>query len=535
MKKAMLIVVTLALVLASPIAVMAQEAGAEESESGPPSSGIGFGVESIQYQGETWTRVHAFPVFPLWKFRFAFDVELFLNPDGELSQRGWNFASTDATLDTLSRKIYYVGFNDKRAVTDGEAIFYTRVGALDGVTLGNGIIVNNYRNTLDYPLEKKIGVEFALGNLTPLNFGVEGVVPDVTDVSRGGGVMAARASFTPLGFTGIPLLNKLEIGGTVATDINQYSGLKDSDDDGYPDAVDRFPFDPDKAKDTDGDGVADSEDVDLDGDQKPEFGLTQDELDDLTGLPPEVVVDDDGFPQEDLFSLEGASNSFTMVGGDLRMPILPFLDLYAQGAMSMDMDEEGETTEATGWGFAGPGLFLDFLPILSFDLAYRQTEGAFQFGYFGENYDNQRAVVIDDGADARVKDDTLSDQSLAGVFGALNVNLFIIDVYGSYEYLAPLSGGDNAMSVEVRAGLNQERVAAIPMVSQYLGGFEAYYIHQGAQELSDFLEPDSTVLMGAQLQIKLGESTFLNYDFTRSFDDDGDYTDTMTIGTETSF
>lgn len=51
----------------------------------------------------------------------------------------------------------------------------------------------------------------------------------------------------------------------------------------------------------------------------------------------------------------------------------------------------------------------------------------------------------------------------------------------------------------------------------------------------ELFEPSQSVLMGAQLRIKLGESMVLSYDYQRSFDRAGERVDQMTIGTQTSF
>jgi hypothetical protein len=500
-------------------------------EAGPQ---FGFGVESIQYEGATWTRVRFFPVFPVWKFQFALDLELFINDEGEVSSKGWDFSGRDATLDTLARKIYYIQYNQKRNVTDGDDTLYAKVGSLDGVTLGSGMIMNSYRNTLDYPIEKKIGLEFALGNIAAVDVGMEGLVSDFTDFARGGGVLGARAFFSPLAPTDIPLLKDLEIGAAFAADVNQYGGLKDSDRDKYPDKIDRFPSEKRYYRDTDGDGTPDKTDIDLDGDGIAEYDeLSPGDRATLEAAIPGDQVDEE-FTQESLFSLAGKSDFYGIAGVDLRQPILPFLALYTGAAVSVDPEQPNDPNQAVGWGLSGPGVFLDFLPVISIDLGYRFRQGEFRFGYFNENYDNERAVVTQ-GDEVVTKDNTLIDETLNGVFGAVNANLYFINVYGSYEFLAPFGGGDNSMDLEARAGLNRERLAQIPVVSQYLDGLDAYYIHSSATQVKELFTPSQSVLMGAQLRFKLGESTVLSYDYQRSFDQAGEPVDQMTIGTQTSF
>jgi hypothetical protein len=527
-----------AMLLAVAAGGFAQDGGAGEETAAGAEMGsgpqFGFGVQSVQYRGETWTRLHFFPVFPVWKFQFALDIELFLDNEGNVSSRGWDFSSTDAVLDTLSRKIYYAQYNQKRNVTDGDELLYAKVGSLDGVTLGSGTIVNSYRNTLDYPIEKRIGLDVALGNISPMSFGMEALIADFTDFARGGGVAATRLFFSPLGPTGIPLLQDLELGASFAADVNQYGGLKDSDGDSYPDKVDRFPNSAEYFRDTDRDGIPDATDIDADGDGLPEYDeLSESERNALEAAVPGDQVDDDYTP-ENVFTLAGKHDFYGIAGVDVRQPILPFLDLYTGVAFSVDPEQTNDPDPAVGWGLAGPGIFLDFLPVLSVDLGYRFRQGQFRFGFFNENYDNERATVTETG-DVVTKDGTLRDTTLNGVFGALNANLYIINVYGSYQFLAPFDGGENSMDLEARAGLNRERLAQIPLLSNYLDGLDAYYIHPGATSFGELFSASSNVLMGAELRIKLGESTTLSYNYQRSYEADGEAVDQMTIGTQTSF
>ncbi|MEX2443584.1 MAG: hypothetical protein WD492_08265 [Alkalispirochaeta sp.] len=460
-----------------------QESNGEESTEAPAEGGttgadFGVGLQSIQLDGETWTRLHFFPTVPIGRLRLALDMELFFNNEGEVSAKGWDFSSRDATLDSLSRKIYFVAWNRKQNVTDGDDYFYARLGALDGVTLGDGIVMNNYRNTLDYPVIKQTGLDIAVGNITDMNIGFEGMVGDITDFSRGGGLVGGRLFFSPLGATETPILKNLQFGVFGAYDINQYGGLRDSDGDDYPDGVDRFPNDANYQFDTDGDGVPDSLDPDRDGDNVPEFlDLTDSQEADLESIlgPDNVAFD---FEQESLFNLEGKQDSFGMVGADVRLPILPFLSLYAQTAMSVDPAQSDDEEQARGFGVSAPGIFLDFLPILSADIGYRYRQGEFRFGYFGENYGGERAVVQEDGS-VLTKDSQLTAGTLNGVYGSLSANLYIINVYGSYEYLIPLDGDvEDSISLEARAGVNRERLAQIPVLSNYLAGFSAYYLYE---------------------------------------------------------
>jgi len=67
----------------------------------------------------------------------------------------WDFMGFSDSLHDLAIKIIYVRYGHK-----GDPL-YARIGSLPSVTLGNGFIMNNYSNMLDFPTVRRIGLEFA--------------------------------------------------------------------------------------------------------------------------------------------------------------------------------------------------------------------------------------------------------------------------------------------------------------------------------------------------------------------------------------
>lgn len=509
---------------------------------------IGVGFDNQNIDNKNWTRIRLFPYIPFWKFVFAFDIELFIDNKGEISSKGWNFSTIDATLDTILRKIYFISFSSRKNVLESDDIFSLRVGALENITLGNGIALNNYANTLNYPIDKKLGIELAVGNITPLKLGLEVIVNDFTEIVKGGGVVGSRFSLRPFGFINVPIINKLQIGCFLVADINQYSGIKDSDGDGYPDFVDKFPYNPLYYVDTDSDGYPDSEDLDLDGDGILDYNnLTQTQktnLDNFLNTLGYTNYVDFEVVSENVFSLSNKRDFFGIWGFDINIPVLNFLSFYFQYAMNLDINEENDTNMLIGWGISGPGIKLDFMPIISFNLEYRLKRDNFVFQYFNSQYDNERAILDITGKNVITKDNTIVNlRNSSGIFGNLIVNLFVLYGGFSLEYLIPENSTniitDLNANIEGKLFANTNVIKNIPYVKDYIDDIELYYVHNNITNLERFFTINPNMYFGAKLKLNLGGNSKLVYYFERRFKYDllnniiED--DRMGISTETSF
>ena len=106
---------------------------------------------SVTVGQEQFYRLSMRPDIPLGKWGIALDIELFIDADGDISARGWQFGTSTEAFDSFLRKIYYVRYGRPNDPV------YFKVGALDNVSLGYGLIMSDYRNTLQYPGIKKTG------------------------------------------------------------------------------------------------------------------------------------------------------------------------------------------------------------------------------------------------------------------------------------------------------------------------------------------------------------------------------------------
>ncbi|MCX8056058.1 MAG: hypothetical protein N3F03_00425 [Ignavibacteria bacterium] len=166
----------------------------------------GLGLSWIN--GEPYYLFNLSPDLSFGKFGIGLDVNFRIDRNGNLRNEDFNTFSDYLSL------IKYVRYGQKREP------FYIRVGGLDRAILGQGNIVYYYNNRASYD-NRKIGVEL---DIDFGKFGFESVYGDLS----GKGLLGLRGYTRPLQFTdlkNVPIIGKLEIGGTFATDLNDYSGV----------------------------------------------------------------------------------------------------------------------------------------------------------------------------------------------------------------------------------------------------------------------------------------------------------------------
>ncbi|MFQ6673852.1 MAG: thrombospondin type 3 repeat-containing protein, partial [Fidelibacterota bacterium] len=215
---------------------------AQEDVSRPTEGSVG----AVTIDGELWNQLALRPVIPFGKLAVALDIVLYIDADGNIHKDEWDFSSSGAIKNTLVDKIYYVRYGLPRDP------LFLRAGALDDVTVGYGILVAGYSNTIQYPQVRKVGLEVGLKRGRYVTGGF------VNDFKENLGLVGGRVSTTVAG--------RFQVGISLVADRNQYLGLKDGDGDGRPDVVDDFPDDDRFFLDSDGDGIPDHKDLDIDGD-----------------------------------------------------------------------------------------------------------------------------------------------------------------------------------------------------------------------------------------------------------------------------
>jgi len=360
---------------------LASSATAQSGTSQKMTIQAGYGT--VTMGGVQWQRFSFRPDIPVGNFGIGLDLELFIDNEGKISDEGWNFSNRNQVWDTLIRKIYYVRYGkpfDR---------FYLRAGALDDVTLGYGLVMEGYRNTLNYPADKKLGVDMEIRDVGTFGIDIHGVVNSVGDFKNRGAVAGGRIAFKPLKPSGASFLGKLTVGATLVRDINQFAGLKDSDDDGYPDFQDGFPDDGKRWADTDGDGFEDEIDIDIDGDNI-------------------LDTNDPVVERQNYINIKEEQNGVTVYGFDVGIPLVENpvrLDLYGQFSRIHTGDEEMEG----GWGIGAPG-FRFLAGKFKAQVEYRHFEGPFIPSYFDNLYEHERVRLV--GTTPLTKESSLVDETL---------------------------------------------------------------------------------------------------------------------------
>ncbi len=176
-------------------------------KSGGTEGMVKGGVGMTWIDGEAYYLVSIAPEIAFGNWGVGLDLNLNISSKNQ-KVRTEDF---DETYDYL-RIIRYIRYGTK-----GDEI-YVRVGALDYSRLGHGFILYNYKNSPSFD-NRKIGTEV---DLDFGKWGLETVYGDFVAAS----VLGMRGYTRPLQFTpaaSIPIIGKLEVGATVASDIRSDS------------------------------------------------------------------------------------------------------------------------------------------------------------------------------------------------------------------------------------------------------------------------------------------------------------------------
>ena len=479
----------------------------DESAGGTPPKpfGMGMGIGSVTLDGVLYNQLALRPEINIGKIGIGLDLVVYMDNEGNMRNDEWDIENDPGLL---LDKILFIRYGKK---TDPAWIKY---GSIEGLTLGYGGLMNNYSNMMEFPSVRRVGVNAGF-NIGPV--GGELFLSNIKDMSRGGTVTGLRAAYTVS--DDLPI----SIGVNFITDANMFSGLKDKDEDSYPDVFDDFPDDSTLWNDTDGDGwpdpghgdnVLDSlVDIDADGDNI---------------LDAEENISDINLKATP-FSLKDNKASTTGLSFDIGYPVLQSdaisLMIYAEynklkfPAVSTS-DSSFIRKERSGSGISVPGIRSTLFGILSLSLEYRMINGSYIPQFFDQAYDLNRVVTstVDNQTIIRTKDmsvfqDYNDSTSSSGLFGSAGLNLFnLVDFSASYANM-------KADTTELKSftsflNLNTEN---IPKISSAM----AYYQRNNDDNPFDFENPTENTIMGYRVGYQMGKGVSLIWDFRQFYRDDG--------------
>lgn len=494
----------------------AEEKKEEEAPEGK-KEGIqwSLGMGSATVDGKNWSRLSLRPDIPLGPFGICLDLEIFIDDQGDISDKGWRFKNATQTFESLQRKIYYIRYG-----RPGDKI-YARLGALDNVTLGYGLIMYGYSNALQYPDVRKMGLQMELNELPFLGFGVQGMVNNFQDFQKGGALVGVRPFFKPLSPLGLPLLGNLVVGATLVKDYNQRAGLSDRDGDKVPDLLDKAPDDKDWAID------------------KPDFSALNSDTN--ANLPGAIDTVTAAFKrvngkQVDKYRqyVEG-KDPFAIGGVDVGLPIISTkalsLIVYAQVAAVLDDGADDIDPEKTsGWGLAAPGVGVGVGP-LKVNVEYRHFKDQFQGEYFDQSYELDRMKQIDDSTLVAKEAFLADDLTMDGVFGRATLNLInLVELGANYQWMTisydDRESGEGRPSKDqsfgARAGVGEtiRNVLRKAKVDDVMAYYQKKYIGSWPVDVDDdgeivydrFLQKTPFVLMGYKVGFRIAASLVLYWD-----------------------
>ena len=457
---------------------------------------LGLGVGSATIDGVLYNQVALRPELSFGKLGLGLDLPLYIDNEGNIRKDEWNEASD------IIDKFLYIRWGEKSDP------FWFKWGALNNVTLGYGGLLSGYSNMMEFPSVRKVGINTGIGFG---NFGTELFLSNMKDFTRGGTLMGLRGTYKLS--DAIPLT----FGLNFVMDMNQFSGLKDTDDDTYPDIFDDFPNNKDYWNDTDGDGIADFNggnnppttgwDIDGDGDnildsvKDPTLKPTPFSLKDNKATAQGFAFDL-GYPvvKSKAFSLEAY-----MEYNKLIFPKIKGDNYYSRKAMN-------------GTGITIPGVRASVFSFLNVSFEYRLKNGYFAPQFFDGSYDLSRVVAefSNSGTVIRTKDQVIlvDSSSTSGLYGSASANVFNLVSFNA-AYASMKGDGDIEFnSFNALINVNAENIPKLSVA-------QAYYQRNNDKNPFDFGNPTINTIFGYKVGYEVNAGVSLIWDFRQFYRDTG--------------
>ena len=481
--------------------VMEPDASTNKSQTPPKKPfNMGLAVGSATINDTIYNQVALRPELSFGKLGIGFDLVMYIDNEGNVRKDEW-----DEPSDFID-KILYLRWGQKSDP------FWLMWGSLNNVTLGYGGLLNGYSNMMEFPSVRKVGINtgIAFGK-----FGTEVFLSNMKDFSRGGTLLGLRGTYK------VSDALPITLGMNFVRDMNQFSGLKDTDGDDYPDLFDDFPNDKDLWNDTDGDGIADANggskipnggwDIDADGNN-----ILDAQQSDLK-LKPEPFKST---------SSEAIAQGF---GFDIGYPLLKSkalsMEVYSEFNTLTFSKSTGDTTyfnrnEMTGSGFTLPGIRASLFSFLNISFEYRIKNGFFIPQFFDGSYDLSRVTVqtTDSGILVRTKDqlifaDPMSNKDTKGMFGSASANIFNLLTFNA-SYASMKADTTEFNSFNAIINLNAENIPKLSVA-------QAYYQRNNDKNPFDFGNPSINTVFGYKVGYEVSQGVSVVWDFRQYYRDSG--------------
>jgi len=470
------------------------------------SGGTTGSVGTVTINGEIYNQLSLRPEIPIGKLGVGLDIYLYFNDDG-MYLKSWDFSSGGSAYRTIIDKIYYLRWGQP-----GNNLYFM-VGALPSVTLGQGILVNNYANIMEYPQVRQIGL-----NLRANIAGVGVEVIHSNFKSDAPGVLGVRGSYE--------VLPKISIGVAFVTDLNQLAGLPDADGDDYPDYYDYYPDDSDN------------------WDDSHKYRNDYIEIVEKEGL----VFNEEKFQTwyqgseyyNDYNPSTAKSNSISGLALDVTYTLTQKITLYSQfGKLIGKIESSPDGNVDPGWGLVPIGARAQLGPV---DLLaeYRFGSRKFLFNYWDRSYDLNRVVVTSDTILTR-ESQLYHYGTLNGFYVNANIKMMNLFNYGvGYQNMQGEKWNKNSQEYESGAS-NQTFLTTIginPSLIPKLGKAEAFYQQSNVPDPFKFV-PNVSTIWGYNVGVELSSGVMLVYQarttYISDLDNPGEFLPIKSLQIETQF
>ena len=458
---------------------------------------LGLGVGSATIDGKLYNQVALRPELSFGKLGIGLDLPIYIDNEGNIRKDEWDEASD------IIDKFLYISWGQKSDP------FWFKWGALNNVTLGYGGLLGGYSNMMEFPSVRKVGINTGM---TFGNFGTEVFLSNMKEFTRGGTLMGLRGTYKLS--DAIPLT----FGMNFIMDMNQFSGLKDTDDDTYPDIFDDFPNDKDYWNDTDGDGLADKDG----GNKEPDTGWDID----ADGDNILDTVDGDVKLKPTPFSLKNNKATAQGFALDLGYPVIKSkafsLEAYMEYNKLIFPKIKGDTYYSRkamdGTGITVPGVRASLFSFLNVSFEYRIKQGYFAPQFFDGSYDLSRVVAefSESGTVIRTKEQVVlvDSSNTSGMYGSASANLFNLLSFNA-AYASMKGDGDTEFnSFNALINLNAEKIPKLSVA-------QAYYQRNNDKNPFDFSNPSINTIFGYKVGYEVSGGVSLIWDFRQFYRDTG--------------